>query len=172
MEIIKRRRYTVSQRHEPIIYRHELDAVKRIYKALTASEESVTNVMFQFNHLRFHMEYVDDNTPDNYRFEYDDILYTGPIIYLDTNTELEHWPHDNDNTPTRSDHICAVIPYDGTLYDPWYFIHAFNPNEDWTEENDESYTDVKSFSSFNAWIDWVSESLNESGCLKTDATEE
>ena len=172
MKIIKRKRYTVSQQHEPVIYRHELEAVKRIYKSLTSSEENVTNVMFQFNHLRFHMEYVDDNTPDNYRFEYDDILYTGPIIYLDTRTELEHWPNDNDDTPTRSDHICAVIPHNGKLYDPWYFIHAlFNPNEDWTEEDDEKYTDVKSFSSFNAWIDWVGEALNESGCLKTDAME-
>lgn len=172
MEIIKRKRYTVGQDHMPIIYRHELEAVKRIYKALTASEENMSNFMIQFNHLRFHMEYVDYNTPDNYRFEYDDILYEGPIFYIDTTTEHEKWPNDNDDTPTRSDHICAVIPYHGTLYDPWYFIHAFfNPNEDWTEEDDKNYTDIKSFTSFNAWIEWVADSLNESGCLKTDAME-
>lgn len=160
----REKRYEVNSRYEAIVYKYELEEVRKLFKFLDSSTP-MSKFDIVFNHLGFHFRMVDIKDSDSYKFEFDNYCFEGPIIYIDTEIENEKWPDENENSPTKSDWLFGVIPKDGKFYDPYYFVNRFYC-EEWTDKDDEEWTDDKTWNTLEEWLDTIEKYLREMGCLK------
>ena len=82
------KRYEVNTRYEAIIYKYELEEVRKLFKFLESSTP-MSKFDIVFNHLGFHFRIVDIKDSDSDKFEFDNYCFEGPIIYIDTAVENE-----------------------------------------------------------------------------------
>jgi hypothetical protein len=89
-------------------------------------------------------------------------------MYIDAVAEYEQWPGETgrEDYNCRQDFTYPVIIDRGSLWYPEYW--ACVNDEAWTEEDDNSWTEMKSWNSFDEWIDYIENSLEEDNILKDD----
>lgn len=160
-------KYEANKYGEPIIYKYELEEIRRLYHMYENSEVPVSELHIKFNHLRFNFVYIDCFTNVKDMCGFYDIDYRGPVMYIDTISEYEQWPGETsrEDYGFRSDFTQPVIIDKGKL---WYTEYWENVNADdpWTEEDEEKWTERKSWDSFDEWIDYIEKSLAEDKILK------
>lgn len=167
-------KWELNEYEVPVIYKYELEEIRKIYHMYENSGVPVSELHITFNHLRFNFEYIDcfTDVKNMYGYYYD-TGYEGPVMYIDTMTMDKQWPGETrDHYENREDFTYPVIIDKGKFWYTEYWAYVNDDEDPWTEEDEANWTTMKSWDSFDEWIDYIEKALIDNHVLKNEKCNE